>query len=261
MSELVIDKDGAVGIVTFNRPESLNSLTRGMIQGLNDYFASAEQDDSIRAIVLTGAGKGFSTGADLAGAGGRKDLMTTMGMKLSALLYEKVFFTMMTIEKPIVVAVNGTAAGAGLNIALGGDLIVAAEGVRFIQVFVRRGLHPDAGGCFILPRLVGLARAKELMFLGEDLLAEDALKMGLINRIVPKDRLMDEAMGLAKQLASGPTRAIGMMKKLLNRSFELDIQTVLEFEAAFQGLLVGTEDVEEGVRAFLEKRPPKFQGK
>ncbi len=261
MSELLFDKDGDVGIVTLNRPDRMNSLTFDMIKGLIDYFSEAEQDDSIRSILLTGNGRAFCTGADLGGGGGRSDMNTPMGMKLSAHLYGKVFFTMFTTEKPIVNAINGTAAGAGVNIALAGDFVVAAEGVKFIEVFVRRGMYPDAGGMFLLPRLVGLAKAKEILFFGEDILAEKALELGLINRVVPKDKLMDEAMALAKRLAAGPTRAIGMMKKVLNRSFELDIQTVLEFEAAFQGILVSTDDVKEGIQSFLEKRPPEFKGK
>jgi len=182
-------------------------------------------------------------------------------MKITALTYGKVFFAMATIEKPIITAVDGLAAGAGLGIALGGDIVVASERTRFIEVFVRRGLHPDAGSCFILPRLIGLARAKEMMFFGDDLLADEALRIGLINRVVPKEKLMEEAMSLARRLATGPTRAIGMMKKLLNRSFELDLQSVLEFEAAFQAVLVSTDDVKEGISSFLEKRPPKFEGR
>ncbi len=262
MSDLLFEKEGEVGIVTLNRPDKMNAFSIDMIKGLINYFSKAELDDSIRAIILTGSGKGFCTGADLGGGAAiRDDFMTPVGMRLSAFTYEKLFFSMMTIEKPIITAVNGTAAGAGLNIALAGDLIIAAEGIKFIQVFVRRGLYPDAGGCFILPRLVGLAKAKELMFFGDDLYAKDALKIGLINKVVPKDKLMEEAMAMANRLASGPTRAIGMMKKLLNRSFELDIQSVLEFEAAFQGILVSTDDVREGISSFLEKRPPKFTGK
>ncbi len=261
MSELLFDKDGDVGIVTLNRPDRMNSLNFNMVKGLIDYFAEAEQDDSIRAIILTANGRAFCTGADLVGGAGRADISTPVGMKLSAHLYGKVFFTMFTTEKPIVNAINGTAAGAGVNIALAGDIVLAAEGAKFIEVFVRRGMFPDAGGMFLLPRLVGLAKAKEIMFFGDDIPAEKALEMGLINRVVAKDKLMIDAMALAKRLAAGPTRAIGMMKKVLNRSFELDIQTVLEFEAAFQGILVSTDDVKEGIQSFMEKRPPEFKGK
>jgi len=261
MSDLLIEKEGEVGIITLNRPDVMNALNFPMIKGMIQYFSEAEQDDSIRAIVLTANGKGFCTGADLVSGAGRDDLSTPMGMKLSAHLYGKVFFSMFTCEKPIINAINGTAAGAGVNIALAGDLVVAAEGVKFIQVFVRRGLVPDAGGTFLLPRLVGIAKAKELMFFGEDVTAEKALELGLIYRVVAKDKLMEESLALAQRLAAGPTRAIGMIKKMINRSFELDIQTVLEFEAAFQGIAVSTEDVREGITSFIEKRPPKFKGK
>jgi 2-(1,2-epoxy-1,2-dihydrophenyl)acetyl-CoA isomerase len=261
MSELLFEKRDNVEIVTLNRPDNMNALTFGMIKGLISYFQDAEQDDSIRAIILTGSGRAFCTGADLMSGAGRTDMTTAMGMKLSAHLYGKVYFSMANCEKPIVNAINGTAAGAGVNIALGGDIIVAGEGVKFIEVFVRRGLEPDAGGCFLLPRIVGLARAKEIMFFGEDILAEKALEMGLIHRVVPKDKVMDEAMALASRLAAGPTRAIGMTKKMLNRSFDVDMQTMLEFESAFQGIAVSTEDAREGVMSFIEKRPPKFQGK
>jgi 2-(1,2-epoxy-1,2-dihydrophenyl)acetyl-CoA isomerase len=165
------------------------------------------------------------------------------------------------MEKPIVNAINGTAAGAGVNIALGGDIVVAAETAKFIEVFARRGLVMDAGGFFLLPRLVGLARAKEIAYFAEDIPAKKAVEIGLINKAVPADKLMEEAMAVAQRLAAGPTRAIGMIKKLLNRSFELDIQTVLEFESAFQAIAVSTEDAKEGVTSFLEKRPPRFEGK
>jgi 2-(1,2-epoxy-1,2-dihydrophenyl)acetyl-CoA isomerase len=261
MAEIIIDKRDSVGIVTLNRPEMMNSFTLPMIKDIIAYLEEAEQDDSIRAIVLTGAGRAFCTGADLSGAGGRADIGTPMGMKLSAHIYGRLFHAITTVEKPIINAINGTAAGAGANIALSGDIVVAAEGVRFIELFVRRGLVPDAGGCFLLPRLVGLAKAKEIMFFGEDIPAEKALEMGLINRVVPKERLMEEAMALAGRLAAGPTRSIGMMKKLLNRSFELDIQSVLEFESAFQAVCISTGDAVEGITSFLEKRKPEFKGK
>ena len=261
MPELLFDKQDNVGIVTLNRPERLNALTFSMAKDLVSYFQEAEQDDSIRAIVLTGNGRAFCAGADLSGSAGRSDALTPMGMKVSVVIYERAFFLMYTMEKPIVNAINGIAAGAGASIALAGDIIVAAEGAKFIEVFVRRGLVPDAGSAFLLPRLVGLAKAKEIAYFGEDIPAQKALEIGLINRVVPNEKLMEEAMAVATRLATGPTRAIGMMKKLLNRSFELDIQTVLEFESAFQAIAVSTEDAKEGVTSFLEKRPPQFKGK
>ena len=261
MSDIIIEQKDNVGIVTLNRPDQMNALNIGIVKELTTYFFEAEQDDSIRSIILTGSGKAFSTGADLAGGAAREDVQTPIGMKLSTHLYFRVFYYMNTIEKPIVTAVNGTAAGAGVNLAFGGDLIVAAEGVKFIEVFSRRGMFPDAGGCYILPRLVGLPKARELMFFGDNLLAEDALDIGLVNKVVPKEQLMDAAMEYAERLAKGPTRALGMMKKMLNRSFEMNIQEAMEYEAAYQGLLVSTEDVQEGVMSFFEKRPPQFKGK
>ncbi|MBN1882534.1 MAG: enoyl-CoA hydratase/isomerase family protein [Deltaproteobacteria bacterium] len=261
MSDILIEQDGNIGIVTLNRPDHMNALTAGMIKDLTGYFSEAEQDDSIRSIILTGTGRAFSTGADLAGGAGREDVQTPMGMKLSTHLYFRVFYYMNTIEKPIVTAINGTAAGAAVNLALGGDIIVAAQGVKFIEVFARRGMFPDAGGCYILPRLVGLPKAKELMFFGDNLLAEDALAIGLVNKVVPSEKLMEAAMEYAERLAKGPTRALGMMKKMLNRSFEMNIQEAMDYEAAFQGILASTEDVREGVMSFFEKRPPEFKGK
>ncbi len=141
------------------------------------------------------------------------------------------------------------------------DLVVAADTAKFIQVFVRRGLIADAGGTYFLPRLVGLPRAKELMFLGEDLPAEKAFEMGLIYKVIPAEKLMEEAMELAQRLAAGPTRAIGMIKSMLNKSFDSDIMTALEREASLQGIAVSTADVVEGVTSFLQKRPPEFKGK
>ena len=261
MSDILIEQKENVGIVTLNRPDRMNALNYGMIKDLINYFSEAEQDDSIRSIVVTGSGRAFSTGADLVEGAGREDLDTPMGMKLSTHLYFRVFYYMNTIEKPIVTAVNGTAAGAGVNIAFGGDIIVAAQGVKFIEVFARRGMFPDAGGCYILPRLIGLPKARELMFFADDLFAEDALNIGLVNKVVPKEQLMEAAMEYAERLAKGPTRALGMMKKMLNRSFEMNIQSAMDYEAAYQGLLVSTEDVKEGVMSFLEKRPPEFKGK
>lgn len=261
MEELMVKREGAVEVFTLNRPEKLNSFSYGMIQELGERMENLQFDDEVRAVVITGTGKAFCTGADLTGAGGREDFFTPLGMRITTLAYCRMISAMWLLEKPIIGAVNGTAAGAGCNFALSCDLLVAAEGARFIQVFVRRGLVADAGGTYFLPRLIGLARAKELMFLGEDLEADKALQLGLVNRVVPAERLMDEAMELAGRLARGPTRAIGMMKSMLNKSFESDIMTALDREAGMQGIAVSTADVVEGVTAFMQKRDPEFKGK
>jgi 2-(1,2-epoxy-1,2-dihydrophenyl)acetyl-CoA isomerase len=239
----------------------MNALTYDMVQGLGDLFEAAQADDGIRAILLTGAGKAFSTGADLTGRGSaRKDAHTPLGMRISTFGYSRMVNAIWALEKPVVCAVNGTAAGASCNLALSCDLVMAADTAKFIQVFVRRGLIPDGGGTYILPRLVGLPRAKQLMMLGEDLPAAQALAMGLIYNVVPAEKLMEEAMALAQRLACGPTRSIGMIKSMLNKSFESDIVAALEREASLQGIAAGTGDFIEGVMSFLEKRPPEFKG-
>ncbi len=262
MDELLVERDGGVEVITLNRPEMMNALTHGMVKGLGDLLEEAQADDGIRAVVVTGAGKAFCTGADLTGKGSaRDDAYTPQGMRISTFGYSRMVSSIWALEKPVVCAVNGTAAGAGCNLALSCDMVVAADTAKFIQVFVRRGLIADAGGTYFLPRLVGLAKAKELMFLGEDLPAEKALELGLIYKVVPVEKLVEESMELAQRLASGPTRAIGMMKSMLNKSFESDIMTVLEREASLQGIAVSTSDVVEGVTSCLQKRPPEFKGK
>jgi 2-(1,2-epoxy-1,2-dihydrophenyl)acetyl-CoA isomerase len=262
MDELKVERDGDVEVITLNRPEVLNALTYGMVKGLGDLFEEAQFDDGVRAVLLTGAGKAFSTGADLTGKGSaRDDAHTPLGMRISTFGYSKMVSSVWALEKPVVCAVNGTAAGASCNLALSCDMLLAADTAKFIQVFARRGLIADAGGTYFLPRLIGLPRAKELMFLGEDLPAEKALEIGLIHKVVPVEKLMEEAMELAQRLAAGPTRAIGMMKSMLNKSFDSDIMTALEREASLQGVAVSTADVVEGVTSFLQKRPPEFKGK
>jgi 2-(1,2-epoxy-1,2-dihydrophenyl)acetyl-CoA isomerase len=261
MGELTVERKGNVEVVTLNRPEVMNALTFDMVQGLGDLFEAAQADDDIRALVLTGAGKAFSTGADLTGKGSaRKDAHTPLGMRISTFGYSRMVNAIWSLEKPVVCAVNGTAAGASCNLALSCDLVLAADTAKFIQVFVRRGLIPDGGGTYFLPRLVGLPRAKQLMLLGEDLPASRALEWGLIYSVVPADKLMDEAMEMAERLAAGPTRAIGMIKSMLNRSLESDLAAALEREASLQGIAAGTGDFIEGVMSFLEKRPPEFKG-
>ena len=262
MDELLVERDGNVEVITLNRPEMLNSLTYGMVKGLGDLFEEAHVDDSIRAVILTGAGKAFSTGADLTGKGSmRSDAHTPPGMRMTAFGYSRMVSSLWALEKPVVCAVNGVAAGASCNLVLSCDMVLAADTAKFIQVFVRRGMVPDGGGTYFLPRLVGLAKAKELMFLGEELRADQALELGLIYNVVPAEKLMEKAMELAQRLAAGPTRAIGMIKSMLNKSFDSDIMTALEREASLQGIAAGTSDVVEGITSFLQKRPPEFKGK
>jgi len=261
MEEVIFRREGSVEVITLNRPGVLNAFNFNMLKALTEGFERLGQEDEVRAVVVTGEGKGFCTGADLTGGGAREDSGTPAGMRLSTHIYSRMIRSMVEMEKPLIGAVNGDAAGAGCNFALACDLLVASEKARFIQVFVRRGLVADAGGTFFLPRLVGLARAKELMFTGEAVEAQRALELGLVNKVVPHDKLMEEAMELAAELASGPTRAIGMIKTMLNRSFESDLGAALEREASLQGIAVSTADVVEGITSFLQKRKPEFKGR
>jgi 2-(1,2-epoxy-1,2-dihydrophenyl)acetyl-CoA isomerase len=248
-------------VITLNRPQIMNCFNNNMLYALTNRFGELHQDDGCRAVVITGEGRGFCTGADLTGGGARADAHTPMGMRLTTHVYSSVIRGLVMMEKPVIGAINGDAAGAGCNFALACDILVASEKARFIQVFVRRGLVADMSGTFFLPRLIGLSKAKELMFSGEAVDAQRALELGLVSKVVPHESLMDEAMEMANRLAQGPTRAIGMIKRMLNRSFETDLETALEMEASLQGIAVSTPDVVEGITSFLDKRPPKFTGK
>ncbi|OFW59723.1 MAG: hypothetical protein A2V52_07155 [Actinobacteria bacterium RBG_19FT_COMBO_54_7] len=261
MDQVLFEREGQVEIITLNRPEILNSFTAEMLHSLSIRFEELQQDDDTRAVLVTGTGRAFCAGADLAGAGGRDDVQTPAGMRLSTQLYSRVIRAIAGLEKPVIAAVNGDAAGAGCNFALACDLIVASRNARFIQIFVRRGLVADAGGTYFLPRLIGLSKAKELMFSGEAIGGEQAFALGLANKLVEPEKLMEESMELAHKLACGPTRALGMIKKMLNRSFESDLDTALEMEAAMQGIAVSTQDVVEGITCFLQKRRPEFKGR
>ncbi|MCX5849242.1 MAG: enoyl-CoA hydratase-related protein [Deltaproteobacteria bacterium] len=260
MDQVLYRREGAVEVVTLNRPESKNSFSFNMIKELGDHFQRLTLEDDVRAVIITGAGKGFCTGADLTGSDNRPDIILPVGMRLSTQWYSRVVAGIMNLEKPVIGAINGVAAGAGCNLALSCDIIIASEAASFIQVFVRRGLIADMGGTFFLPRLIGLARAKELMFSADEVEARRALELGMINKVVPENELMPAAMELAQRLAHGPTRAIGMIKNMLNRSLESDLESALEREAAMQGIAVSTSDVKEGIVSFFEKRPPDFSG-
>lgn len=261
MEEVLFERKGAVELVTLNRPEKLNALSLEMITAIAEHLTRLQMDDAARAVVVTGNGRSFCAGADLSGAGGREDATTPPGMRLTTKAYNVMIEAMCNLEKPVIGAINGDAAGGGCNVALACDILIASEEARFIQVFARRGLIADCGGTYFLPRLIGLSRAKEYMFSAKPMHAETALKLGVVSRVVPVDGLLDEAMSYAEELASGPTRAIGMMKDMLNRSFESDLGAALDREAALQGIAVGTADVAEGVAAFLQKRKPEFKGR
>jgi 2-(1,2-epoxy-1,2-dihydrophenyl)acetyl-CoA isomerase len=259
--------DDGVLWLTLNRPEAANAVTPDQRDRLIDLLAEASALVEVRAVVIGSTGKHFCTGADLrasrpgpARPEGAPDRVAGDIARMLRDGAQRMVGAVLDCEKPVIGAVNGTAAGIGAHLALACDLVVAAEGARFIEVFVRRGLVPDGGGAWLLPRLIGLQKAKELMFFGDDLSAADAAGLGLVNRVVPADGLDAAVAEWAKRLAGGPTRSIGLTKRLLNRSLDSDRVTAFAEEAVAQELNMGTHDANEGVAAFVERRDPVYRG-
>lgn len=248
-----------VARVTLNRPEVLNSMHTAMSGELRDALARAGEDSEVRALLLTGAGRGFCAGQDLdevrPGATER-DFATHVRT-----VYNPLVRAIRTLEKPVVCAVNGVAAGAGANLAFACDIVIAAEEAAFVQSFAKIGLVPDTGGSFLLPRLIGVARAAALMMLADKISAKQAADIGLIYRACPAAALDEEASKLAQHLATQPTRGLGLTKRLLNAALTSDLDTQLELEAEYQGEAGRSADYREGVAAFLEKRKPTFVGR
>ncbi|GAX53401.1 enoyl-CoA hydratase/isomerase family protein [Streptomyces olivochromogenes] len=258
--------DNHVSWITLNRPEALNAITPDQRERLIQHLSHASSDPDVRAVVITATGRGFCAGADLRGgpsAGGRVAGERVAGdvartIRLGA---QRLIGAVLDCEKPVIAAVNGTAAGLGAHLALACDLVLAADSAKFIEVFVRRGLVPDGGGAYLLPRLIGPQRAKELMFFGDALTAADAARLGLVNRVVPPDDLEKTARDWAERLASGPTRALALTKQLVNASLDSDRTTAFAAEAAAQEINMTTTDANEGVAAFTERRTPHYRGR
>jgi 2-(1,2-epoxy-1,2-dihydrophenyl)acetyl-CoA isomerase len=265
--QLVAREEGGVLWLTLDRPEAANAITPDQRNRLIDLLASAGERVEVRAVVITATGRHFCTGADLRASQdgpdrpeGAPEQVIGDVQRMLRQGAQRLMSAVLDCEKPVIAAVNGTAAGIGAHLALSCDLVLAAEGARLIEVFARRGLVPDGGGCWLLPRLVGLQKAKELMFFGDDLAAADAERLGLVNRVVPADELATVAAEWAARLATGPTRSIGLTKGLLNRSLESDRATAFRDEAIAQELNMTTRDANEGVAAFVERRDPTYLG-
>lgn len=250
-------RDRGVLTLTLNRPAVLNAITDELLDALTDALHTAATDSAVRAVVVTGAGRAFCSGQDLKAAARGADFDVAGHLRNH---YHPAIHAMRDLEKPVIAAVNGVAAGAGFSLALSADLRLAAESATFVQAFVRIGLMPDAGSTYFLPRLVGPARAAELAMLGETVSAGQALDMGLVNRVVADAGLAAAAQELAQRLAAGP-RSIGLIKRALNRSAANDLDGQLDVEAQTQAEAVSTADFFEGVAAFLEKRPARFTGR
>ena len=262
------EMDGGVAWITLNRPEAGNALTAGMRNQIIEWLEEASADLAVRAVVLAGSGeKGFCTGADLRSQGpaperpeGAPDRAVGDAARLIRTGWQRLVGAVLDCEKPVIAAVNATAAGGGMHLALACDLVIAAEESKFIEVFVRRGIAPDAGGAYLLARLIGPLKAKELFFFGDDVPAREAERLGLVNRVVPRAELHDEVSRWAARLATGPTKAIGLAKWLTNRALDTDRTQAFWDEAAGQELVTGTDDCREGLASFAERRPPVFRG-
>lgn len=245
-----------VATITLNRPDKLNSFDREMSKEVIDALDKAKDDHQVRAVLITGEGRAFSAGQDLAEA-------IAPGTKIEDIIteqYNPIIKRIRSLPKPVIAAVNGVAAGAGANIAFACDLTLAAESANFIQSFINIGLIPDSGGTFTLPRVIGMQRAFGQMILAPKISAKEAEAMGLIWKAVPDDLLKDEATKLARQLATMPTKAIALTKEALNRSMANDLDAQLETENELQSIAGRSHDYNEGVKAFLEKRKPAYKG-
>jgi 2-(1,2-epoxy-1,2-dihydrophenyl)acetyl-CoA isomerase len=253
-------RDG-IATLTLNRPERLNALGDTLRTDLYDAIVRASSEADVRAIIVTGAGRGFCSGGDVKAMNeGRSENRPRPMLEKVAPLRDKVVLAMRDAPQPIIAAVNGPAAGAGMNIALACDMRIASTTAKFGETFVRRGLHVDWGGTYFLPRLIGMAKACELIFTGDVIGAEEALNLGIVSKVVPPEELMPAARKLATAVAAGPPIAIRLAKRALYHNQEVDLRAALEYETYAQNICYETEDAREGIRAFVEKRPPKFQG-
>ena len=264
------DVDGGIATITIDAADSGNSLTAAMRDGITDLFEWASADHGVRAIVLTGAGeRHFCTGANLGGPqqpsppkpeGAPDGLLLGDGSRMIRRGWQRLIASILDSEKPVVAKVNGTAAGGGAHLVLACDLVVMADNAKLVEVFVRRGILPDAGGAWLLPRIVGPQVTKELMFLADDVTAERCRELNIANRVVPAAELDASVDELTGRLAQAPTKALGLTKWLVNRAFESSRHTAFDEEAAAQEWLMQSSDFQEGLAAFRERRSPEFKG-
>jgi 2-(1,2-epoxy-1,2-dihydrophenyl)acetyl-CoA isomerase len=255
------EKSNGIAVISLNRPDVLNALNEKMGQELLDALRNVERDDEVHCLIITGKGRAFCAGEDIQNL--RRQYERGENPKLGERLlhkYNPIIRRIRHMQKPVIAAVNGAAAGGGAGIAYSCDIRIASDNAKFLQAFIRVGLAPDSGTSFFLPRLVGFAKALELSLTGDELTSKDAERFGLVSKVVPAEQLMARARELAMKLAQGPTRAIGLTKRALNKSISSDLETVLEYESYLQGIAGATADHVEAVRAFFEKRKPTFKG-
>jgi len=258
---LSIENEGAVRTLCLDRPEVLNAFNNDLLAALGKAVRDAEKDKTVRCLVITGAGRAFSSGQDLADVADRYKSYTPL--ELGSHIrerYNPIIAKLRAIEKPVIASVNGVAAGAGCSLALACDLRIAGESASFIEAFINVGLVPDSGSTFFLPRLIGPARAFEMAITGRKVKADEALRIGLVHHVVPDAELAVQTREQAERLASLPTKAIGLTKRAMNAAWTADIEGQIDYEAMLQTTAGQTKDHREGVTAFLEKRTPKFKG-
>jgi 2-(1,2-epoxy-1,2-dihydrophenyl)acetyl-CoA isomerase len=259
---LLYDVSDHIATITLSRPERLNALSPQMREELHDAITTSNDNDHVRVIVITGAGRGFCSGGDVKAMNERNE--SGAGTALEEAMVparDAAVLAMRDSRVPIIAAVNGAAAGAGMNIALACDIRIAADNAKFGQTFTRRGLHPDWGGTYFLPRLVGMAKACELIFTGKMIDAAEALRLGIVTEVTRLEDLMPTVRALAAEIAAGPPIAIRLARRAMYRNADSNLREALEYETFAQNLCRETEDSKEGVRAFVEKREPQFSGR
>ena len=264
--QLLVERTGHVLTLTMNRPDRLNAISGPMLQELVDQLNAANRDPEVRVIILTGAGRGFCSGLDLVDTAASRQQAAEAGDESRPLA--QLFdvrgtppSTLFHMDKPLIAAVNGAAAGYGMDLALLCDIRIAAESAKFAPVMVKRNVLPESGGSWLLPRLVGWGRAAEIFFLGRNLDAQTSLEYGLVNRVVPDEDLMDEAMAWAREIAANAPMAVQTTKRMMRAGLDEGFDTTVDHVAVHLGRLFAAEDFKEGVSAFLERRDPEFQGR
>lgn len=259
---LIYEVKDHVATLTLNRPDRLNALGGSLRDDLHDAITRSAADPDVRVMIVTGSGKGFCSGGDVKAMNEAKDGKRERPlMEKIAPGRDRTLLAMRDAPQPIIAAVNGAAAGAGMNLALGCDIRLASTAAKFSQAFVKRGLHPDWGGTYFLPRVVGMAKACELIFTGAVIDAAEALRLGIVSQVLAPEELLPTALALARAIAAGPPIAIRLAKRGLYRNAESDLRTALEYETFAQNTCFETEDATEGIKAFVEKRAPQFKGR
>ncbi len=259
---LELEKSEGIAVLTLNRPAKLNAITVEMgAVGLSKLLREIQEDDDIRVLVITGAGRGFCAGADVSTLASLTQLASKLKRQEKLQAVGAFALQLYDLEKPVIAAINGVAAGAGVSIALVSDIRIASENARFGMVFVSRGLIPDCGATFLMPRLLGTGKSFELMYTGDIIDAKEAKRIGLVDKVVPHDSLMDATMSLAKRLAKAPPLTLAQIRRAVHSGLLNNLEQQLYFESYAQNFLFGTEDFREGVSSFLEKREPQFKGR